>query len=65
MGIEPTSQPWQGRVLAVVLHLHLLHNTKYIIDFQYFHAIYYMNTIIFNCFYFNIQLRYYWVNKIG
>ena len=23
MGIEPTSQPWQGRVLTVVLHLHL------------------------------------------
>ena len=23
MGIEPTSQPWQGRVLAVVLRLHL------------------------------------------
>ena len=22
MGIEPTSQPWQGRVLTVVLHLH-------------------------------------------
>lgn len=22
MGIEPTSQPWQGHVLAVVLHLH-------------------------------------------
>ena len=21
MGIEPTSQPWQGRVLTVVLHL--------------------------------------------
>lgn len=21
MGIEPTSQPWQGHVLAVVLHL--------------------------------------------
>lgn len=23
MGIEPTSQPWQGRVLAVVLHLQI------------------------------------------
>ena len=23
MGIEPTSQPWQGRVLAVVLRLHV------------------------------------------
>ena len=22
MGIEPTSQPWQGRVLTIVLHLH-------------------------------------------
>ena len=21
MGIEPTSQPWQGRVLTVILHL--------------------------------------------
>ena len=23
MGIEPTSQPWQGHVLTVVLHLHI------------------------------------------
>lgn len=22
MGIEPTSQPWQGRIIAVILHLH-------------------------------------------
>ena len=21
MGVEPTSHPWQGRVLAIVLHL--------------------------------------------
>ena len=23
MGIEPTSQPWQGRIIAVILHLHI------------------------------------------
>ena len=22
MGIEPTSQPWQGRILTIVLHVH-------------------------------------------
>ena len=22
MGIEPTSQPWQGRIITVILHLH-------------------------------------------
>ena len=26
MGIEPTSQPWQGRVLTIVLLRHLLAN---------------------------------------
>ena len=23
MGIEPTSQPWQGRIITVILHLHM------------------------------------------
>ena len=41
-GVEPSSQPWQGRVLAVKPHLHvsnynkkvsLLQDTFYIINF--------------------------------
>ena len=34
-GIEPSSQPWQGRILAAVLHLHyVINNTKYLMILQ-------------------------------
>ena len=36
MGIEPTSQPWQGRIITFILYLHIIFDNNQVDTFSHF-----------------------------